>query len=146
MNRNVWLWMLCMLPIGGVAVGSSPAGHGHEAAEEAANSNDPIRGIKLGEFLLRDFSPIEEMKMRLHFTLYAVVKREHAAAMEKHLHDHEARIRDHVLTAVRLVPWRAFEEPDLHTFRRRILLRLRRAMPDLEIEDLCLTDFNFLSR
>ncbi|MEX2172408.1 MAG: hypothetical protein WD851_24015 [Pirellulales bacterium] len=126
--------------------GSTPTAHGHEAADEHANSNAPIVGIKLGEFLVRDLSPVEGTKLRVNFKLYCGVKREDASAFQKTLHEQEARFRDHVLTAVRLVPLQAFEEPDLKTMRRRILLRLRRAMPELAISELYLTDFNFLSK
>jgi hypothetical protein len=113
---------------------------------EAADSNDPIRGIKLGDFLLRDHSPIEGVKTRISFTLFAAVKKEHAAEFEKILHHQQARINDHILTAVRLVPLQAFDEPELKTFRRRIQLRLRRAMPELKMDELYLTDFNFISK
>ena len=135
---------LCLMttPVGG----SPPAADGHAPTDEHANSNAPIVGIKLGEFLLRDLSPVEGTALRANFTLYCGVKREDASAFQKTLHEQEARFRDHVLTAVRLVPLQAFEEPDLKTFLRRILLRLRRAMPELAIGELYLTDFNFLSK
>jgi hypothetical protein len=138
--------VLGLLQCAGVALGSGGGGHGHAPAVEATDSSDPIRGIKLGDFLLRDHSPIEGVKTRIGFTLYAAVRKEHAAEFERILHHQQARINDHILTAVRLVPLQAFDEPDLKTFRRRILLRLRRAMPELKIDELFLTDFNFISK
>ena len=137
---------LALIQLPTTASGSAPAADGHEAADEHANSNAPIVGIKLGEFLVRDLSPVEGTKLRVNFKLYCGVKREDSSAFQKKLHEQEARFRDHVLTAVRLVPLQAFEEPDLKTMRRRILLRLRRAMPELKIDELYLTDFNFLSK
>jgi hypothetical protein len=136
--------VLVIIPCATAAHGSASSGHGDEPAGAHADSNDPIRGIKLGEFLVRDLAPIEGTKTRISFTLYAAVKREHAPEFERILRHQEARIRDHILTAVRLVPPQAFDEPDLETFRRRILLRLRRAMPELQIDELFLTDFNFM--
>jgi hypothetical protein len=40
-----------------------------------------------------------------------------------------------------MVPLAYFDEPDLKTFRRRILLRLRRALPALVIDDVYVSDF-----
>jgi hypothetical protein len=51
-------------------------------------------------------------------------------------------LRDLVITATRLTPLNAFQEPDLATFRRRILMRLRRALPELTVEDLYFSEFD----
>jgi hypothetical protein len=147
MERCILLsFVFVVLQMPAAVFGSGGGGHGHEPAAERVDSDAPIRGINLGEFLLRDLAPVEGTKTRISFTLYAAVKRENAADFERILNHQEARIRDHILTAVRLVPLQAFDEPDLRTFQRRILLRLRRAMPELAIEELYVTDFNFMSK
>jgi hypothetical protein len=55
--------------------------------------------------------------------------------------DRKHKIRDQVITVSRLVPLAHFDEPDLKSFRRRILLRLRRAVPQLAIVDVYVSDF-----
>jgi hypothetical protein len=46
-----------------------------------------------------------------------------------------------VITVSRLIPLAHFDESDLKTFRRRILLRLRRALPELVLVDVYVSDF-----
>jgi hypothetical protein len=38
-----------------------------------------------------------------------------------------------------------YDDPELKKFRRRILLRLRRALPELPIEEIRLSDFTLSS-
>jgi hypothetical protein len=39
------------------------------------------------------------------------------------------------------VPLAEFDEAELKSFRRRILLRLRRAIPELELKDVFVSEF-----
>jgi hypothetical protein len=61
--------------------------------------------------------------------------------MREFVEEHRQKLRDQVITATRLAPLAIFEEADLATFRRRILVRLRRALPQLEFDDLYISDF-----
>jgi hypothetical protein len=49
-----------------------------------------------------------------------------------------------VITATRLAPLAVYNEADLASFRRRILVRLRRAMPELVLEDVYISDFTLI--
>jgi hypothetical protein len=53
-------------------------------------------------------------------------------------------VRDQVIMATRLVPVEEYDDAELTKFRRRILLRLRRTMPELMIEDVFVSDFNLV--
>ena len=46
-----------------------------------------------------------------------------------------------MIIATRRVPLVDFDDPELKAFRRRILLRLRRMMPELAIDDIYVSDF-----
>lgn len=125
------------------------ASHGaaeHEPAEavEEATSDSKTGGIKLGEFRIRSDYPAEAQKSTVKFVLYAAVKGDQSADMKRLVEEHQQKLRDQIITATRLAPLAVFEEPDLATFRRRLLIRLRRVMPELVVEDLYITDFNLL--
>jgi hypothetical protein len=98
-------------------------------------------GIKLGAFKIRSDYPAEAQKSTVRFVLYATVSGDHFADMERLAEEHQQKIRDEIIIATRLTPLSLFEEPDLAVFRRRILIRLRRTLPDLTIDRLYVTDF-----
>ena len=100
-----------------------------------------FQGIELGDFLVRTYYPIEAQKSVVTFTLYATVKDEDAAEFERLLENRRQKVRDQTIVATRLVPVADFNDPQLASFRRRILLRLHRTLPDLPIQDAYLTNF-----
>ena len=57
---------------------------------------------------------------------------------------HQQKIRDEIITTTRLTPLGVFQEADLATFRRRILIRLRRTLPELGIDRLYVSDFGLI--
>lgn len=117
-------------------------GEGEVAEEDSADAN--IGGIKLGEFKIRSDYPVEAQKSTVRFVLFAAVKAENSAEMRQVVEDHEQRLRDLIITTTRLLPLIVFEEPDLATFRRRLLVRVRRALPQLAVDDLYVTDFSLV--
>jgi len=120
--------------------------HGKESsATESTVSIDPdaaIHGISLGDYRIRSYYPVDAQKSTVRFTLYASVKKEEFKTAGRLVEEHRQKIRDLVITATRLSPLVVFQEPDLAAFRRRILVRLRRAMPELAIEELYVSDFD----
>jgi hypothetical protein len=121
------------------------SGHAKESAAESTVSidpNAPINGISLGDYRIRSYYPVDAQKSTVRFTLYAAVKKENFAAAQREVEEHRQKIRDLVITATRLSPLTVFQEPDLAAFRRRIIVRLRRAMPELEINELYLSEFD----
>jgi hypothetical protein len=108
------------------------------------NSSDELRGVSLGEFRIRSYYPVDAQKSTVRFTLFAAVKDENFAGAQRLVEEHRQMLRDQILTATRLAPLATFQEPDLRTFRRRVLLRIRRALPELEVVDLYVSDFDLL--
>jgi hypothetical protein len=117
-------------------------GEGEAAEEDSADAN--IGGIRLGEFKIRSDYPVEAQKSTVRFVLYASVKTENSAEMKHVVEQHEQKLRDLIITTTRLLPLIVFEEPDLATFRRRLLVRIRRALPQLTVDDLHVTDFSLI--
>lgn len=119
---------------------AEPAEHVEASAE--ATTDSAIRGVELGEFRIRSYYPVEAQKSTVKFVLFAAVKSQRFAEVERFVDEHRQKLRDHVITATRLAPLAVFEEPELTTFRRRILMLLRRTLPELEIDELYISDFN----
>ena len=113
-------------------------------AESTAETDtgNTIHGISLGDYRIRSHYQVDAQKSIVRFSLFATVKDEHFAEVNRLVEEHRQKLRDLVITATRLTPLNAFQEPDLATFRRRILMRLRRALPELTVEDLYFSEFD----
>jgi hypothetical protein len=121
---------------------SSHGGSAEPAEEEVDHAGDAMtRGIELGEFHLRSHYPVQAQKSIVRFVLYAISGGEHLAETRRLVKAREHRIRDQVIIATRQAPLADFDAPDLKRFRRRILLRLRRALPELILDDIYISDF-----
>ena len=127
-------------PEGGQATAKADA---DAVSEESA---DGTRAVKLGEFNIRVFHTISTRKDTVTFVLYAVIGKDDYPAFA-HSYDHrQNRVRDQVVVATRLVPLDDYDDPELKKFRRRIVLRLRRTLPELPIEDVYFGDFSLSSQ
>jgi predicted RNase H-like nuclease len=112
---------------------------------ESAGAGDPsanIRGVALGQYRIRSYYPVDAQKSTVRFVLYAAVKKGDLDEAQRLVDEHLQKLRDQVITATRLAPIAVFQEPDLSSFRRRVYVRLRRALPELAIEDLYISDFD----
>ena len=75
------------------------------------------------------------------FAIYATVAKDKLADSQ-HLLEHRLhKLRDQVIVVTRLMPLADFNDPELKSFRRRILLQLRRTLPELAIENVYVSDF-----
>ena len=129
-------------------VRTASAGHGHDAEPAAAESDadaesgKAIHGVSLGDYRIRSHYQIDAQKSIVRFSLFATVKDQGFGEVKRLVAEHRQKLRDQVIMATRLTPLAVFQEPDLATFRRRVLVRLRRALPELTIEDLYVSDFD----
>ena len=114
------------------------------AAESTAEaeSGKAIHGVSLGDYRIRSYYQVDAQKSTVRFSLFATVKDEHFGEVQGLVEEHRQKLRDQVIMATRLAPLAVFQEPDLATFRRRVLVRLRRALPELAIEDLYVSEFD----
>lgn len=137
-------------PIGSRARASSEH-EGGEAADKAEpadvseESADGSRAVKLGEFAVRVYHTISSRKDKVSFVLHAVVNKDNFETFEHYYSHRQNRVRDQIVVATRLVPIDDYDDPELKKFRRRIVLRLRRTLPELPIDDVYLSDFSLSS-
>ena len=99
------------------------------------------RAVKLGEFSIRVYHSVSSRKDTVTFILQARIGKEGFETFEQLYPHRKIKVRDQVIVATRLVPIEDYDDPDLKKFRRRIYLRLRRAIPELPIDDVYLSDF-----
>jgi hypothetical protein len=126
-----------------VAGGHGGGHHAESHAEEEIELSPDIktRGIELGEYHIRSYQLVEAQKVTVRFVLYASVASERFAETQRLVDNYTHKIRDQVITATRMAPLNVFDEPALESFRRRILVRMRRALPELMIEDIHVSEF-----
>jgi hypothetical protein len=119
------------------------ASHDHAEAEPEADdaSTAKTRGIEIGEFRIRAYYPVQAEKSMVRFVLFVTVPGERYSDMKRLVHNRQHKIRDQVIIATRMVPLVEFDQAELTSFRRRILLRLRRTLPELKIDGIYVSNF-----
>jgi hypothetical protein len=131
---------------GGHAPAAHGGGHGHaeEPVAEVWDASLGIknRGVELGEYHIRAYYPVQAQKSTVRFVLHAKVPAEQYPDISQVVTSRLNKLRDQVIIATRMMPLALFDEPGLESFRRRILMRLKRAVPELEIDDVLVSDFN----
>ncbi len=105
---------------------------------------EPLRvGIEAGAFYLQNFHPTEGVRQKIAFTLHIDAPSERAEEYRQLLASLEGRFRDEVITAVRSCDLEVFQEPSLSRLSRTIHARLRRTLPQLAIDGVYFTDFEY---
>ena len=127
------------------SLASSGGAAPHEESEEELAideaSASKVRGIELGEFRIRAYYPVQAQKSMVRFVLHANVPGDSYSETKQLAENRRHKIRDQIITATRMVPLAELDQADLASFRRRILLRLRRTLPELEISDVYVSNF-----
>jgi hypothetical protein len=152
-NWRPSLWAIVLVlavagPSGSQAWASSGPGGEKSSAESDDVSEESAAGtraIKLGEFSIRVFHGVASRKDTVSFILHATVGQDDYPTFARFYSHHKNKVREQVVVATRLVPIDDYDDPELKKFRRRILLRIRRAMPELPIEEIYLSDFSLSS-
>jgi hypothetical protein len=122
------------------ATAGGDSGHAESTTYEDRTKSG-THGIDLGEFRVRVYHVAESQKSSASFSLYATVEKDRLAELKQLMEHRRHKLRDQVIVVTRLLPLSDFDDPDLKTFRRRILLQLRRALPELAIENVYISDF-----
>jgi hypothetical protein len=120
---------------------------GKKAEQGGEGDKKPLpdaHGVELGKFSVRMRRAVPTQTNRVSFTLFAPFPPDESKHLEELLEHRENKVRDQVIVATRLVPVEEYDDPELTKFRRRILLRLRRTMPELIIDNVYVSDFNLV--
>jgi hypothetical protein len=139
------LFGMCATPVSASGHGAAPAAVKEEAGAVGDPSADGSRAVKLGEFSIRVYHTVSSRKDVVSFVIYAVVGKDHYPDFDHAYAHRKNKVRDQVIVATRLVPIEDYDDPELKKFRRRILLRLRRTLPELPIDDVYFSDFSLMS-
>ena len=123
---------------------ASPAIAGGTSAP-AAGKAPVVRAVSVGEYMISDLRAAEGAKLRISFELYIDADDEHLDELHAMVGDYRHRIRSEVIVAIRTSEQTDFEEPGLDRMRRRILARLKRALPELPIDKLYVGAFQYFS-
>jgi hypothetical protein len=123
--------------------GGHGGGHGEEPVVEVWDDSLGIkdRGVELGEYHIKAYYPVQAQKSTVRFVLHAKVPAERYQEVAEIVSTRINRLRDQVIIATRMTPLSLFDEPGLDSFRRRILMRLKRTVPELEVDDILVSDF-----
>lgn len=118
---------------------------GQEPPPDGPGEEIPVEpvGFDLGEYLIKDLRAAESATTRLSFTLHTSVPGNTAEKFGALLAARRQRVRDQVIISARLSEPEDFRDPELKHFRRRISVRLRRTLPELEIDDVFFSDFRY---
>ena len=123
-----------------VATAAGATGEG-DGAGAAAAAEYGFKGVELGAFRIRGYYPVEARKSQVTFKVYANVANEEVAEFKQLLKHRRQKVRDQIIVATRLAPLSDYDEAELTLFRRRILLRLERTLPELAIHEIYFSDF-----
>jgi hypothetical protein len=118
---------------------SAPAPAASEATEDITKSGS--NGMELGQFRIRAYYPSESQKSMATFALYATTGKDRLSDSRHQFENRQHKLRDQVIMVTRLMPLGDFNDPELKSFRRRLLLQLRRTLPELAIDNVYISDF-----
>jgi hypothetical protein len=131
---------------GRVGLASEHAEHADSHANKASDTSEDAtksgsNGMELGEFRIRAYYPAESQKSTASFSLYATAEKDKLSEAQHLLENRLHKLRDQVIVVTRMVPLADFNDPELKVFRRRILMQLRRTLPELAIDNVFVSDF-----
>ncbi len=111
---------------------------GNEAEEESVR---PL--LDLGDFRINDLRPTRNETAKLTFSMHLALAKDLSKQQMKQLEAWKHRLRDQVITAVRIATIKDFQEPDLSRVRRIVLIRVNRLFRANLAEDVLLTEYLF---
>jgi flagellar basal body-associated protein FliL len=118
-----------------------------ESADAVSDESDtqavapPERLYDLGEFHVQEVRSTSNETADVRFSLHLVLGDEVSDRVYEGLLEWRHRLRDQVITVVRLTETAEFAEPQLEMMQKLIRRRLNRLLPALQVKDLYLTEF-----
>ncbi len=119
-------------------------GEAASADAEPANEQETVRPtLDLGDFKINDLRPTRNETAKVTFSLHLAFSKDLTKAQVTQLARWKHRLRDQVITAIRITPTKDFQEPDLSRLRRKILIRVNRLFNTKIAEEVLLTEYLF---
>ena len=113
------------------------------AGEDTAEEEVRTPTLELGSFKINDLRPTRNETARLTFTLHLAFSKDLTEKQVEQFEKWKHRLRDQVITAVRVSEMKDFQEPNLGRLRRRILIRVNRLLKRKLAEEVLVTKYLF---
>lgn len=111
---------------------------------ETVDEEEKIRPtIDLGKFKIKDLRPTRNETAKLTFSMHLAFSKELSEKQIELLEGWKHRMRDQVITAIRIAYIKDFQEPDLKRLRRLILIRVNRLFKQHLAEDVLFGEYLF---
>lgn len=133
--------LLGIAPSGSVYAQQAAGEEAIDSEGEKKEENRPV--IELGRFQIKDLRPTRNETAKVSFVLHLALKPTVDKRTVEQLEFWKHRIRNQVITAVRIAETRDFLEPGLNRFRRSITLRVNRALKAALVSEILFTEFTF---
>lgn len=125
-----------------VADGTLPPDDATDPNAEA--EEEPTRYIfNLGDFKINDLRPTRNVTAKLKFELHLTFTKSLTESQIEQLENWKHRLRDQVITTVRVTEMKYFHEPDLAMLSRTILIRVNRLFKAKLAEEVLFTKYMF---
>lgn len=125
------------------AVDAGAATEGGETADGEADEEKIRPTIDLGKFKIKDLRPTRNETAKLTFSMHLAFSKELSEKQIELLEGWKHRMRDQVITAIRIAYIKDFQEPDLKRLRRLILIRVNRLFKQHLAEDVLFGEYLF---
>ncbi len=115
-----------------------------DAEVDEAEEEENVRPLlDLGDFRINDLRPTRNETAKLTFSMHLALSKDLNKKQLEQLESWKHRLRDQVITAVRIATIKDFQEPDLSRVRRIVLIRVNRLFRANLAEDVLLTEYLF---
>lgn len=122
---------------------SQPDGEAATAPGEPAEEEKLRPTLELGNFKINDLRPTRNETAKLTFSMHLAFSKKLTQQQVEQLESWKHRLRDQVITAVRITYIKDFQEPDLSRLRRNILVRVNRLFKQKLAEEVLLSEYLF---
>lgn len=99
--------------------------------------------FSLGDFDIKDLRPTRDQTAKLKFTLYLSFDKSLTESQIEQLESWKHRLRDQVITSVRITEIKYFQERDLKMLSRKILIRVNRLFEAKLVEKVLFAEYMF---
>jgi len=120
------------------------ASEADSAETKSASEKETLRPtLDLGQFKIKDLRPTRNVTAKVTFSLHLAFSNSLTKAETTELERWKHRLRDQIITAIRITPVKDFQAPDLDRFRHTILIRVNRLFQAKLAEKVFLTEYLF---
>lgn len=117
-----------------------------EAATEEGEAEEEEKQrflLDLGSFKIHDLRPTRNVTAKLTFSIHLAFSKELSERQREALELWKHRLRDQVITAVRISTIKEFQEADLNRLSRKILIRVNRLYKHKIAEEVLVSEYLF---